>query len=97
MPGSAVRSLPDPALRGDFGLISVEDRVLWREVLPRRLLGSMCQADGSPLSALKVEEQIGPTLATIQELLNNDPLATLLTLEEYFSPNSLAHRSDYAS
>jgi hypothetical protein len=87
----------EPFLQGDFGLIPVAERVQWREALPRHLLGAMRQRDGSPLSASKVAEHIQPTLITIYELFNNTPLATLQTLEEYFSPASLAHRSDYAS
>ncbi|ANN80830.1 hypothetical protein [Bordetella flabilis] len=87
----------EPSLQGDFGLISVAERVQWREALPRHLLGAMKQRDGSALPAWKVAEHIQPTLITIHELFNTAPLATLHTLEEYFSPASLAHRSDYAS
>lgn len=97
MPGAAIVSAPLPALLGDFGLISVEDRVQWREALPRHLLANMLQANGQALPEWKVEEQIQPVLATIYEFFNNDPLATLQTLEGYFVPTSLAHRSDYAS
>jgi len=97
MPGAAVIGASNLDLQGDFGLIAVAERVLWREALPRHLLAGMCQANGDRLTEWKVDEQIRPVLATIYELFNKNPLANLQTLEEYFSPASLAHRSDYAS
>jgi len=89
--------LSGPDLNGDFGLISVAERLRWREVLPRHLLAGMRQANGNPIAEWKVDEQIRPTLATIDQLFSNDPTATLQALEEYFTPDSLAHRSDYAT
>jgi len=96
MSGTAIMPV-EPVLRGDFGLITIAERVGWREALPRNLLARMHQANGNPLAAWKVDEQVRPTLATIHELFNNDSFATLQTLEEYFVPASLSHRSDYAS
>lgn len=86
-----------PILHGDYGLIQVQERIQWREALPRYLLANMSQANGQPLSQWKIEEQVQPVMATVYEFFNKDPLATLQALEEYFSPASLAHRSDYAS
>lgn len=95
MSGTQIKNVPLPVLQGDFGLVSVHDRVTWREELPRHLLHSMRHENGTALSPWKIDEQIQPTIATIHELFTRGMPASVQVLEEYFSPTSFAHRSEH--
>lgn len=97
MSGAQIMNVPLPVLQGDFGLVSVQDRVTWREELPRHLLRSMRHENGTSLSPWKLDEQVQPTIATIHELFMRGIPASVQVLEEHFSPALFAHRSDYAT
>ena len=61
-----------PALSGDFSLVPVSERLMWRDALARHVL------DGLALPDWKKQEQIEPVNSTIASLLNRgltDPAA----------------------
>lgn len=61
-----------PTLVGDFGLVSVSERLMWRDALARHVLDSLALPDW------KIEEQIEPANATIACLIGRgltDPAA----------------------
>lgn len=97
MSGAQVMNTTAPTLQGDFGLVSAQERVTWREELPRHLLRSMRHENGNALAAWKIDEQIRPTIATIHELFSRGVPVSVQALEEYFPPTSFAHWSDYAT
>lgn len=97
MPGTKMIDKTEPRLKGDFALVSVDERVSWREELPRHLLKAMHRPNGDALLPWKVDEQIQPVITTINELFSSGTPQSVQALEEYFAPASLAHRSDYAT
>jgi hypothetical protein len=50
---------PLPALAGDFGLVPIAERLLWREAFSRHLLDKMA------LPEWKKDEQVEPLILTI--------------------------------
>lgn len=68
---------------GDFSLISVAERLTWRDALSRHLLSQMRTANGHPLSKWKIDEQVVPMNLAVAGLLSQgvvDPL----TIEKHF-------------
>lgn len=61
-----------PALAGDFGLVSVTDRLMWRDALARHVLKPLDLPDW------KIQEQVEPMNSTIACLIKQgltDPAA----------------------
>lgn len=83
-----------PALTGDFSLISVDERLKWRDALSRHLLTKMRSPSGHLLPEWKIDEQVIPMNLAVAALLEqglHDPQS----IEEYFESDG--NRNDYAT
>ncbi len=53
----------------DFSLITVEERLSWRNALPLHLLSYMRTSTGGLLSKNKIEEQIAPLSLAVRQCI----------------------------
>jgi hypothetical protein len=84
-----------PALRSEFSLVTVAERVDWSQALPRHLLDRIDAGRAEPWPDWKTEEQVMPMTMLVQDLIAQG--ATNVPAIEQFFDRSEENRNDYAT